>query len=225
MKIYAVRTENFTMQQREELLTLLDSERKKKVERIKHEKEKIRSIYAGLLLRYAFIHEGHDVKEWTDIKVLTGEHGKPYFKGIEDFQYSLSHSGDWIVCAVDKYPVGFDIQQIGTLKMNMAKRFYAESEYEKLVGIENEIERTRQFYCMWAAKESLAKLTGIGIGFGVSQYITDESYKQIYDMDTDNKSAIKIYGTIEGYIVCGCTDDGIFPDSIEIVEGEKIMQP
>ena len=38
MKIYAVRTENFTMQQREELLTLLDSERKKKVERIKHEK-------------------------------------------------------------------------------------------------------------------------------------------------------------------------------------------
>lgn len=225
MKIYAVRTDNITIQQREELLTMLDDERKKKVERIKHEKEKIRSIYAGLLLRYVFIHEGHKKKDWKDVKVFNGEHGKPYLQGIEDFHYSLSHSGDWVLCAVDKKPVGLDIQKMDSWKIDMAKRFYAESEHEKLVSIKNEYERTRQFYCMWAAKESLAKLTGRGIGSGISQYVVNENYEQIYDTDMDEKSAIKIYETIEGYIVCVCTYDSIFPDRIEIVEGKQVMQP
>ena len=225
MKIYAVMTDNITIQQMEELLIMLDDERKKKVERIRHEKEKIRSLYAGLLLRYVFIHEGHDVKEWTDIRVLQEEHGKPYLKGIDDFHYSLSHSGNWIVCAVDKRPLGVDIQQMNPWKMNIAERFYAESEYGKLVSIENEAERTGQFYCMWAAKESFAKLTGNGIGSGISQYVANENYEQIYDTKTNKKSAIKIYTTIEGYIVCGCTDDGIFPDSIEILEGKEVMEP
>lgn len=79
---------------------------------LKNEQEKARSIFAGLLLRQAFLEAGYGIKEWQQIQIETGLHGKPYIKGYDAFQYSLSHSGQWVVCAVDTEPIGADIQEM-----------------------------------------------------------------------------------------------------------------
>ena len=36
--------------------------------------------------------------------------GKPYFPARPEFHYSVSHSGEWAVCAVGAVPLGVDIQ-------------------------------------------------------------------------------------------------------------------
>lgn len=217
MKIYAARTcETGT----EKLQKLLDSDRQKKVSALKNEKEKCRSITAGLLLRHAFLKMGHCEQEWQQVRIEKEIYGKPYIKGHEDFYYSLSHSGEWSLCVVDDAPVGCDIQEMAPWKLQIAKRFYSKEEYDRIVAI-NESDndaRTRMFYHMWAAKESAVKLSGRGIGKGIDRYVTDEYFGFIHDVETDQIIPIRLYGEIEGYAVCVCSEAGAFPDQINWVD-------
>lgn len=41
------------------------------------------------------------------------EHGKPFFPGLPERQFNLSHSGPLALCALDRRPVGVDIQTVG----------------------------------------------------------------------------------------------------------------
>ncbi len=72
----------------------------------------MRCIFAGLLFRYAFLQEGYGINEWQQIETTEGTYGKPYLIKYPTFHYSLSHSGEWVACAVDTKSVGIDIQEI-----------------------------------------------------------------------------------------------------------------
>ena len=39
------------------------------------------------------------------------EYGKPYIPALPDMHFNISHSGRWIVCAVDSKPIGIDIEK------------------------------------------------------------------------------------------------------------------
>ncbi len=222
MKIYAARVENVALSQ-EELAAMLDSERRDKIHRMKNESERNRSIYAGLLLRYAFLKEGYTQDEWKQIKVKAGQYGKPELAGYSQFQYSLSHSGDWVICAVDNSPVGADVQQMKPYRMQMAKRFYHEKEYEYLCNITEEKLRKLNFYQMWAAKESYAKLTGRGIGAGISKYLVQENYEQITDCDMAVTAFMKIYHSIPDYVVSISSGKENFPQHISVLEQNDLI--
>ena len=57
------------------------------------------------------------------------------------------------------------------------------------------------FFQMWAAKESYAKLTGRGIGAGISKYLVQENYEQITDCEEKVTAFLKIYHSIPEYVV------------------------
>jgi 4'-phosphopantetheinyl transferase len=203
------------------LCRLIDDDRQKKVDKLKNDSEKARSIMAGILLRQAFLKEGHNEQEWKKIVIKTGEYGKPYMENHSDFEYSLSHSGEWVICVTDDNPVGADIQEMKLWKLQLAKRFFDEKEYDRLlhIGKDDNDRQTREFYCMWTAKESAVKLNGRGIGAGISHYVTDEAFRHICDRQTGKITNIKIYDELEGYMVCVCSRTGQFPPNIEIIEG------
>ncbi len=81
--------------------------------------------------------------------------GKPYVLG--DIHFNVSHSENVIVCAVDSYPLGIDIEKI-TYRELVAKRFFTQSE-QRLLNKHKEKEFTK----IWTKKEALAKLTGESI--------------------------------------------------------------
>lgn len=201
------------------LCTLLDRDRQEAVLSLRNRKEKERSICAGLLLRYAFLEAGYDIKDWQQVQIEKEVYGKPYIKGYDDFQYSLSHSGEWIVCAVDMMPVGADIQEMKSWKMQLAKRFYHADEYDRLLAIkENDSDRqTREFYSIWTAKESVVKWNGRGIGAGISGYVTAQDYSHVYDINESQIVHIRLYNELEGYMTCVCSKAGSFPDKLKIV--------
>lgn len=200
------------------VLALLDLERKKKVERLKHEKEKLRSISAGLLLRYAYLEENKDSVDWKNIRIKEGQYGKPYIEGDEKFKYSLSHSGDYVLCAIDSDEIGADIQEIKSYKMGMAKRFFHESEYSRLKECP-EKDKLKEFYNIWTAKESAVKYSGRGMGEGIDHIVTNDSYSVIKNIATEEELKIRLYDEIEGYMVCVCSKGNDFPSCFKLIGG------
>lgn len=220
MRVYAAKVRKTDMSETERLCALLDSDRRGKIPALKGAMERQRSIFAGLLLRYAFLQAGHPVTAWQQAEIEKGAYGKPHIKGYPDFHYSLSHSGVWAVCAADSRPVGADIQEMKPCRLRMAERFYSPEEYDRLAasGESAECGRTKEFYSMWTAKESAVKRNGRGIGAGISRYVTAGDYHYIWDAVQDEKIRIQLYDELEGYIACVCSEAGIFPERLELID-------
>lgn len=95
---------------------------------------------------------------------IYGKEGKPYFRDLP-FYFNLSHSGDYVLCAISSEEIGADIQQhCGKEVEKLAGRFFSEREAAALeqVGAERE-KRKKLFYRLWTRKEAYGKLTGKGI--------------------------------------------------------------
>ena len=141
------------------LYECVPKQRKAKVDGYRFKKDKALSLAAGLLLKRALQEAGLD----GDGELGYGQYGKPYPKGAEDVHFSLSHSGEWAVCALSDNPVGCDIEAMRNADMRIAKRFFAPEEYEYLNSIRDDGRRTEAFFRLWTLKESYIKCTGEGI--------------------------------------------------------------
>lgn len=109
-----------------------------------------------VLSRYADV----DPARWKFEKI--GE-GKPRI--VEPplpLDFNLSHSVDWMVCAVSAgVPVGVDIEHLARKRdvMRLARRFFGEAEVKALEALE-EPERRDGFFDLWTLKESAVKARG-----------------------------------------------------------------
>lgn len=116
------------------------------------------------------------LSEQTEAFSLTyryGEKGKPYFREIP-LCFSLSHSGDYVLCAVSRQEVGADLQKIQPVDVwKLAKRFFSESECRTLERCESEGERQRLFFGFWSRKEAFGKLTGEGVAAVLREDLQD----------------------------------------------------
>lgn len=146
------------------------------------------NIGSGLLLQLAVIEaeagsmrnfSGTEIRQLTISGVVTmleqskqeplpleynyGVNGKPYLKNYP-YYFNLSHSGEYIFCAVSFNEIGVDIQWEKPLKNDrVARRFFSEEEKKALAACGTEQERQQLFYRLWACKEAYGKLTGQGI--------------------------------------------------------------
>lgn len=222
MRVYVTKIYDLDMEKEVKLCGMLDCDRQQNVKVIKHKMARNRSIFAGLLLRHAFLQEGYTLKQWQQVEIEKEAYGKPYIKGCQEFQYSLSHSGDWALCAVDTKAIGADIQELKTWKIQVAKRFYSKEEYDRILGVQQkdcENKQTKMFYSMWTAKESAVKYSGQSMGAGIRRYVTNEGYSCIYDKENEVLSLhIKLYNELEGYIACLCSKYSSFPEKLEQID-------
>lgn len=128
-------------------LALCQQQRRQKAEKINNDKARAASITAGALLRYCLGSRADDV--------VTAENGRPYLKG--GGYLSISHSGEYAVCAVHSKPVGVDIQKVVDISPRAVKRFCTDEEQQWL---ENCVDCRLGAVKLWALKESLLKASG-----------------------------------------------------------------
>jgi hypothetical protein len=90
-----------------------------------------------------------------DQRIGRGECGKPFLLDRRyPLEFSLSHSGDWIACALAcSTPLGLDLQicKPDRQVMRLARRYFSEAECSALTAVEGEA-RTQLFYDLWALK-------------------------------------------------------------------------
>lgn len=93
------------------------------------------------------------------------DHGKPYLEG-NPFFFSLSHSGDYVLCAVSDREIGADIQKTDCTgkcrERQLADRFFSPAEAQRLRQY-SDAEAASYFYTLWTRKEAYGKLTGAGV--------------------------------------------------------------
>lgn len=214
-----------------EALLLVPAWRREKAERLRFEKDKKRSLGAWLLLMYALKKEGLSCGE-----IAFGERGKPYFTDETLPRFCLSHSGEYALCAVADEEVGCDVQEmvtpspslIGRVCTDREKELFLTSPMVKLpsdsetdeavptssaVGGRHLPRRGRQeetdilFTSLWAKKESLLKLSGLGMAADLTK--TEASSGPCFFLD--------------GHAVYACTENGGFPQETAVVSLNEVL--
>ena len=92
-------------------------------------------------------------------------HGKPYFPQKANCQFNLSHSGSLALCALDKSPVGVDIQVVKRWRSALPARVCSQRELDWL---SRQNDHWSAFTTLWAMKESWVKYTGQGLTIPIS---------------------------------------------------------
>ena len=100
--------------------------RKKKIDKLKPEGERCRSLGAGLLLKRACEDAGIPGE---DGHLSLGEYGKPFFAACPEIHFSLSHSGEYAVCVMAPCETGCDIETVKPFREAVAKRVFTGEEY------------------------------------------------------------------------------------------------
>ncbi|MBR5542863.1 MAG: 4'-phosphopantetheinyl transferase superfamily protein [Oscillospiraceae bacterium] len=145
MQIYLIDITSISDSDFEKCYSLCPEYRKKKIDSKLLRKDKLRSLGGEILLMHGLSRLGI-----TDYEIHLTENGKPYLKNAPVF-FSISHSGNVVVCAFSTVETGVDVQVRKNIPFSVASRFFSEGEKE-----ENAIS-------IWTRKEALAKATGLGL--------------------------------------------------------------
>lgn len=160
----------------------LSSDRLEKIDSLKNNKDKKLSLAGEILAKKAVSEILSLNKEELQIKNLPD--GKPYLENIS-LNLSISHSGDFAVCAVSKKPVGIDIQLKRDISLEVAKKFCNQDELNYINSSNTKNEQQNRFYEIWTAKEA-------GFKCGIAK-----SFKNINTLALN-----KEYHDFENYKVC-----------------------
>jgi 4'-phosphopantetheinyl transferase len=144
--------ENIPQATFERALALLPAGRREAILRHRQPADRRRMLVASLLL-IAGLRGEYAAAGIPDIRLSAK--GKPELAAGFPY-FSISHSGDYVGCALADAPVGLDIQQITAVNDAVIRRVCTREE-QASVGT------PEQFCALWTQKESVAKLTGGGI--------------------------------------------------------------
>lgn len=136
------------------------------------------SAGAGWLLRYVFREEG---VPFSADAIWYGPHGKPYHAALH---FNLSHSGEYVICAVGKRNIGCDIQKKKACQTAMVRRFFSKEEQDYIFAVQGD-KRDERFIKIWSRKESLLKMTGEGLSRDLRQ-ISCVSSEGFFDWSLDD---------------------------------------
>ena len=135
---------------------LVSPARRQTAEALRPPAARRRCLAAGLLLRHALATLGVGPAE-----PVIDRYGKPWLPGGPAF--SLSHSGDYVLCAVADRDVGCDVQRIGDFHDRLARRCLTQAEYADVLAQADPGARALRFYRYWTLKESFIKAIGLGL--------------------------------------------------------------
>ncbi|MBQ3209937.1 MAG: 4'-phosphopantetheinyl transferase superfamily protein [Oscillospiraceae bacterium] len=191
-----------------EMLDCVWPERREKALRQRECLKRKQSAGASLLLKWVLRQRGFESKA-----LRYGDKGKPFVEGI---CFSLSHSGDMVICAVGDKSVGCDIERSAQAREKVAERFFAPEEIEYLSRFSGDM-LNREFFRLWTMKESYIKMTGEGLKLPLSSFYVDIGGDlSVFREGLPCACHVKEY-SVEGYCLSVCSEDAVFSETIEFV--------
>lgn len=132
--------------------------RVEKASRFRHEKDRLLSLAAGILLLNALEEAGI-----RDLTLTEEKEGKPRLLKDQGFFFSLSHSGHFAVCAVSDRECGVDVQKPVSYNPGLVSRFFSPEEQSLFADAGEASDRDRLFTRLWTLKEAYVKMLGTGL--------------------------------------------------------------
>ncbi len=182
--------------------------RQQKIAILRNDRDRNRSLGAGLLLDHGLAVYGLQERS---VEYDIGQWGKPALKYHPEICFSLSHSGDDAICTIGDRPVGNDIEHVREGRLKVANRFFAEEELAWLYEAETEEERTGRMFRLWTMKESFLKVIGRGMSLSLKDFVIrmdEESGRARVRHSFDAKYYyMREYGEIDGYCTAVCAQE------------------
>ena len=182
--------------------------RQQKIAILRNDRDRHRSLGAGLLLDHGLSVYGLQERS---VEYDIGQWGKPALKYHPEICFSLSHSGDYAICTIGDRPVGNDIEHVREGRLKVANRFFAEEELAWLYEAETEEERTGRMFRLWTMKESFLKVIGRGMSLSLKDFVIrmdEESGRARVRHSFDAKYYyMREYGEIDGYCTAVCAQE------------------
>ena len=203
------------------LLSFVSKEKKERISRFHRFEDAQRTLLGDALARYA-ICKRLGIRN-RDLVFGANEYDKPVLLEPNGIHFNISHSGNWVVCAVDDNAIGIDVEMIKPIDFKIAERFFSRDEYISLINQPEEMKLTN-FYMIWTLKESYIKTEGKGLSIPLNSFtIRMESnkfsvsianeirefyfYQSFLDSDTvyavctlNNNTNESIYWNIESFL-------------------------
>lgn len=177
----------------------LSQYRREKLARISNPMAYARSLGAERLLMAALQELDGPM---PPLEITCSEAGKPALQDGPAF--SLSHSGERVLCALSDEPVGADLQQLRPCNPALVRRFFTAEEG---AWLEAQQERDLAFTLLWSLKESYVKFLGSGIA---ETHLDSFTVRVLPDGRAwiDGSSVKLWYAVCGGYVmaVCSCAD-------------------
>lgn len=165
----------------------------------------LRRLLGEALVRFAL------KKYWNltseDYRIDRGEKGKPFIVGVENVFFNISHSGDYVVCAVSDREIGIDIEKRAKARMEVAGRFFHGEEVAQLKMLE-EYKQDQLFFNYWSVKESFLKYIGTGLTRPLNSFIVSFSGGDVSLFEGENKLPLYVYAcpVDDGYACHVCCE-------------------
>ena len=197
------------------LLSRVDEAKREKLLKFVFWEDLQRGLLADLLVRKVLIDELNLSNE--EINFAVSEYGKPYCDFPDDFHFNVSHSGNWVVCVVDKNPVGIDIEKISTIDLDISKNFFSDKEHDDLMRSSNPFEH---FFTLWSLKESYIKFIGKGLSYHLNCFSMSLASHSRISIEVNNTMLeniyFKLYSIDDGYKMAVCASNQDMPEQLEI---------
>lgn len=159
------------------LLDFISANKKEQINRFHRFEDRLTSLLGAILVRYAICKRvGTRNRE---LVFGTNDYGKPILLGLDGIDFNISHSENWVVCAVADHNVGLDAEKLKPINYKVAERFFSSDEYRSLLSQPVEL-RLKYFYMIWTLKESFIKAEGRGFSIPLNAFTIKIESKSTY---------------------------------------------
>ncbi len=149
------------------LFHCVSEEKKERINRYHRFEDAQRALLGDILARYA-ICKRVGIRN-RDLAFETNAYGKPLLRELTGIHFNISHSGNWVICAIDDNAVGVDVEMIKPIDLEIAERFFSRDEYRYLMNQPEEM-KLKCFYMFWTLKESYIKTEGKGLSIPLNSF-------------------------------------------------------
>ena len=164
----------------ETALSEVSAQRREKALKFRHEKGRRLSLAVYLLLKKG-LREEFGITE-NPVFSYSPE-GKPFLPDHPDIHFSFSHSGTVALCAIDRVPVGADVEVPRKITPELTTYTMNDEEVSRITASEDP---QMAFLSLWTKKEAVLKLTGEGIRNNMKNVLTDSDTYLIETVTTKN---------------------------------------
>jgi hypothetical protein len=148
------------------------------------------------LSRYAIIQEYALTNK--EIQIRRHAYGKPYIKDYSQIHYNISHSGEWVVVAIGKSPIGIDVENrredwdlIGERVFSESEKYWSQNSYKRKA-------------ILWTIKEAYVKYLGIGLSKSLNSFSIDIKRKIITEVQKPFQTSFDYFVLDNDYVCSEC---------------------
>lgn len=186
---------HYSQEEYNEFLKLIRQDKRERIAKILRKEDQYRSILGEILL-IKLLKEFNI--EYNSIHITTNQYGKPYIQDL-DFYYSISHSHEYVICAISNKEIGIDIERIRHIAPVTLKQYATTNEIEYITSIDKLYER--RCFEIFTLKESYFKCMGCDLReiLNVEFHISNDSIQCSHTGYSFN-----LVDTIDGYVIAIC---------------------